>query len=67
MPLLLKYLNLSLMKPLSAQKSKYLTMSCSDRIGTKMVYLAILAMILATSNSTFFGRKSKMFLLKLFE
>ena len=57
MPLLLKYLNLSLMKPFPSHKSKYLTMSCSDKIGTKIVYLAILEMISTTYNSTFFPKE----------
>ena len=47
MPLLSEYLNLSLMKPVFSQKSKYLTMSRSDLIGKEMVEvsLAILEVI----------------------
>ena len=42
MPLLSEYLNLSLMKPFFSQKSKYLTMSCSDVIGTETVEVSLL-------------------------
>ena len=64
--LLLEYLNLSLMKPFFSEKSKYLTMSCSDEIGTEKmdVFLAILEVI--SFSETFFGRKLKIFLLKFF-
>ena len=49
-PLLSEYLNLSLMKPFLGRKSKYLTMSCSDVIGTRTVEvsLAILEVISVT-------------------
>ena len=68
MPLLSEYLNLSLMKSFFSRTSKYLTMSCSDVIGTETVEvsLAILEMISATYKNTFFQRKSKIFLLKFF-
>ena len=68
MPLLSEYLNLSLMKPFFSRTSKYLTMSCSDVIGTETVEvsLAILKMISVTYKDTFFRRKSKTFLLKFF-
>ena len=41
MSLLLEYLNLSFMKPFSSQKSKYLTMSCSDVTGTETVEVSL--------------------------
>ena len=68
MPLLSEYLNLNLMKPFFSRKSKYLTMSCSDVIGTETVevLLTILEVILVTYENTFFRRKSKIFLLKFF-
>ena len=68
MPLLSEYLNLSLMKPFFSRKPKYLTMSCSDVIGTEMVELslAILEVISVTFKNNFFPRKSKIFLLKFF-
>ena len=61
MPLLSKNLNLSLMKPFFSRKSKYLTMSCSDVIGTEAVELslAILEVISVTYKNTFLRRKSK--------
>ena len=68
MPLLPEYLNLSLMKPFCSRKSKYLTMSCSDVIGTETVEvsLAIFEVILVTYKKAFFRGKSKIFLLKFF-
>ena len=50
MSLLSEYLNLSLMKPFCCRKSKYLTMSYPDVIGTETVEvpLAILEMISVT-------------------
>ena len=55
MPLLSEYLNLSLMKPFFSWKSKYLTMSCSDKIGTETVevLLAILELTSATYKDFF--------------
>ena len=65
MTLLLQYLNLSLIKPFFSRKSKYLTMSCSDMIGTETaVLLAILEGISVTYKNTFFRRKSKIFLVQ---
>ena len=68
MLLLSEYLNLSLVKPFFSRKSKYLTMSSSDVIGTETVEvsLAILEVILVTYKNTFLLRKSEIFLLKLF-
>ena len=68
MPLLSEYLNLSLVNPFFSRKSKYLTMSCLDVIGTETVELsfAILEVILVTYKNTFFQRKSKILLLKFF-
>ena len=63
--LLPEYLNLSLMKPFFSRKSKYLTMSCSDVIGTETVKVS-LEVISVTYKHTFFRRKSKIFLLKFF-
>ena len=47
------------MKPFFIRKSKYLTMSCSDVIGTEMVEvsLAILKVISITYKNTFFQVK----------
>ena len=61
MPLLSEYLNLSLMKPFFSWKCKYLTIGCSDVIGTETVevLLAILEVISVTYKNTFFRRKSK--------
>ena len=65
MPLLSEYLNLSLMKPFCSQKSKYLTMTCSDVIGTETgeVWLPILEVISVTYKKRFFPGESKIFLL----
>ena len=56
MPLLSEYLNLSLMEPFISRKSKYLTISCSDVIGTETaeVSLSALEVILVTYENTFF-------------
>ena len=61
MPLLSEYLNLSLMKPFCSQKSKYLTMTCSDVIGTETgeVSLPILEVISVTYKKRFFPGESK--------
>ena len=66
MPLLSKYLNLSLMKPFFSSKFKYLIRSSSDVIETVEVLLAILEVILVTYRNSFFRKKLKIFLLKLF-
>ena len=70
MPLLSEYLNLSLMNQFFSRKSKYLTTSCSDVIGTETieVFLAILEGIPVTckENKNRNRQKSKIFLLKLF-
>ena len=63
MLLLSKYLNLSLMKPFSSRKSKYLTMSCSDLIGTETVevLLVILEVILVTYKNAFLRETENIF------
>ena len=63
MLLLSEYLNLSLMKPFFSWKSKYLTLSCSNVIGTETVEvsLLILGVISVTYKNTFFRKKSKIF------
>ena len=68
MPLSSKYLNLSLMKPFCSSKLKYLIMSSSDVKGTETVevLLAILKVILVTYRNSFFRKKFRIFLLKLF-
>ena len=55
MPLLWEYLNLSLMKPFCCRKSKYLTTSCSDVIGTETVevLLAVLEVISGQTETLF--------------
>ena len=59
MPLLSEYLNLSLTKPFCSRKSKYLTMSCSDMIGTEKMWvsLAILEVISLSYKNASFPRK----------
>ena len=67
MPLLSEYLNLNLMKPFFSRKSKYLTMSCSDVIGTETVevLLAILEVISVTYKNTFFPKEIENILVEI--